>query len=253
VYVPQNRGLQYVREQGLRRLQERYTQRTVEIQEARGEDIPLIVQRRYNNDEPVFGITGGDLFDNFLFEERTKEPCSVKELHREKQRKDLYRERLNLRGSGFYQKAIFGLPALCILGKGGISLERFVDAYPQIRTQNYNQLRRSECCEPDFRGKKVVIPKRYEYLIRARTDLTEAEVICLEGKVDVTAARGGADYAVDIVLTGKTCCAENLGFFPPVLYLSEGIIIGNKRTQEKNKLKIGDYSFIGMGDDSFSH
>ncbi len=233
VYVPINGGLKYVRDQGLDFLKEKFGGLELNIQEQRGEDIPRLVNALYEDMEPVAGLTGEDLLDNFLLGEYGS---SVN--------RRLVFKSLGLRNKGPYKNAIFGLPALCILGNGGISLGRFVEAYPNVRYSEVRQLKATELQEPDFNGKKVAIPKRYEPLIRSRVRLDGAELLPLDGKVDVTAARGDADYSIDIVLTGRTCRKEGLGFFPPVLYLSDGVVLGNRKAREESaKKELGTPNF----------
>ncbi len=193
------------------------------ILEERGENIPKLIESNYNSQNNLIGITGEDLLDNYLFEE-----LRVKNM-RNTVKKNILVKYLNLKKQGSYENSVFGLPALCILGKEGISLERVMDAYPEVRKCEIEFLRKTELQEPNFKGKIIAMPKRYEKLIKSRVRLDGAEILLLEGKVDVAAARGDADYAIDIVLTGKTCKEENLGFFPPILYLSDGIVIGNKK------------------------
>lgn len=200
------------------------------IQEQRGEDIPRLVKGLYDDRDPIIGLSGKDLLDNYLLEEFGGEQFA-----RDGMRSRLVAKFLGLRNKGPYTNAIFGLPALCILGEGGITLDKFVEGYSRVRDCEVIQLRGTELLGPDFSGKKVAIPRRYEALIRSRVRLTGAEVLPLDGKVDVSAARGDADYAIDIVLTGRTCREEGLGFFPPVLYLSDGVVLGNKKAQEEPK------------------
>ncbi len=232
VFVPTNSGLKYVRDRGLEFSKKKFSGLGLNIQEQRGEYIPELVNALYEDRKPVVGITGEDLLTNFLLEEigRYDAACIRRSM--------LVVGRLGLRNKGSYESAVFGLPALCILGKGGISLDKFVEAYPRARDCGMNLLRNTELQEPDFSGKKVAIPKRYEALIRSYVRLTGAEILLKDGKVDVTAARGDADYAIDIVLTGRTCKEEGLGFFPPILYLSDGIMLGNRKAQEQPKQRM---------------
>lgn len=215
-----------MRDRGLDFLREKYGGLEFDLQEQRGEDIPRLINTLYEDNEPVTGLTGEDLLDNFL----------VKEKSRYSNRELVFRK-LGLFNKGLYENSVFGLPALCILGKGGISLDKFVEAYPGIRNRELRQLRRTELQEPDFKGKRVVIPKRYEALIKALVRLDGSELMPLDGQVDVTAARDEADYAIDVVLSGATCRREGLGFFPPVLYLSDGVVLANKKAKDCSREK----------------
>ncbi len=261
VYVPCNKGLQYVREQGLDFLNKKFNGFELIVQEQRGEDIPRLVERLYNENNPVVGLTGKDLLDNYLLEEFGED-----KFIRDNLRKRLVVKNLELKNKGPYKNSVFGLPALCILGCGGISLDLFVDAYPIVRDREITLLKGTELQEPNFKGKRIAIPERYEKLIRSRVRLTGAKILPLEGKVEVTAARDNADYAIDIVLTGRTCRKEGLGLFPPILYLSDGIILGNKKAQEgsnRRKMEFSDFDLwmntgrdmrrCEMGSYNFSH
>lgn len=211
VYVPTNRGLQYVRAEGIKFLQKKFPQAALQMCNARGENIPEIVAIKSCDINPVFGITGGDLLQEYYV--RTKPDKAEERI-----KTDLIITTLGLEGKGSYQNTVFGLPALCILGKGGMDLDCLVSVYfPEFMFFG----------KPNFQGKKVAIPKRYEQLINFEVDLSKADVLALDGKVDVTAAKGIADYAIDIVLTGTTCKEQGLGIFQPPLFFSDGVVLGN--------------------------
>jgi len=177
----------------------------------RGESISELIDKKLMNEEPVFGITAEDLLQEYFV---TTNPESAEQ----RLTSNLIITLLGLENKGIYKNAVFGLPALCVLGKGGMDLDCYVNAYwPEYARYGV----------PDFQGKKVVIPQRYQRLIQFYVELDMADVIIRDGKVDVTAAQGEADYAIDIVVTGKTCKEQKLGIFPPVLFLSDGVLLGN--------------------------
>jgi len=154
----------------------------------------------------------------------------------ENTRENLVVRTLGLGNKGPYGNSIFGLPSLAILGKGGISIDNYVAAFPQEKVPYGEGLNFSSKQMLCFYKKKVVIPKMYELLIRSKVNLGEAEVLALDGQVDVTAAKGFADYAIDIIDTGFTVRKEGLGIFPPLLYQSDGVILGNIKAKSEMKL-----------------
>jgi len=137
---------------------------------------------------------------------------------------------LNLSWLGSYADSIFGLPTLCVLGKGGMGFEEFKKAYGNSLTRKTT---------PNFQQKRVVIPGRYERLIRSLVQQDDVEYISLEGKVDVTAATDSSiDYAIDIVLSGKTCIREGLGIFA-TLFKSDGVLVYNRFSPLQNLINYG--------------
>ena len=90
------------------------------VREERGEDIPCIIERCDNAEAMVFGITGEDLLADYLIKEFGDSPA------RYERQEDLIAARLDLRNKGLYEKTAFGLPALCILGKGVMLLDDFI-------------------------------------------------------------------------------------------------------------------------------
>ena len=230
VYVPTNRGLKFVREEGLkeiyRKVEKLRKRRRLDIQECRAEDIPekIYNAREVAENQTVLGVTGQDLMREFIEDKVYLFPWGP----------DIPYRTLGLLNKGVYEKSIFGLPALCLLGKGGMTFDDFSKAFgSDCRDMSYSYRDKPpyERLEklPDLRGKRVVIPQRYEWLIRKLLDYTAigAELIPLDGKVDVTAATDDSiDYAVDIVLTGKTCKENGLGIFE-LLYRSDGVLLSN--------------------------
>ncbi|MBI4153047.1 hypothetical protein HY497_00865 [Candidatus Woesearchaeota archaeon] len=249
--MPANRGLKFVREEGLKEIRRKYeTKLELDLQECRGEDIPRKVYaaresipKLRETGKTVFGITGQDFLDEYL---------SSKEYEQELRRRiekcgDGYALRgqpLDLSRKGDYERAVFGLPALCLLGKGGMSLEAFVKAFPKDSKKSFEKSGYWERERiPLLQGKRIAIPQRYSNLIRRflwrnynekgwplwpGTRESDVGLIPLDGKVDVTAATDDTiDYAIDIVLTGKTCKENNIGIFE-VLYRSDGVILSNR-------------------------
>lgn len=173
-----------MRERGLASLQQEYT-----IEPARGENIPSLVSQA---SKPCIGITGED-----LLEESDADVAILR--------------KLNLAYQGPYEETIFGLPALCVLGKEGVRPREF-----------------SGGSAPNLCGKTVAIPDKYKRTLKKRFPDDNIRWKTLSGQVDVTCARDpSVDYAIDIVLSGRTCERENLGI---IAYLgeSDGVIIANQ-------------------------
>ncbi|MBI4451691.1 hypothetical protein HY642_06980 [Candidatus Woesearchaeota archaeon] len=172
--------------------------------EARGEAIPELVA---SCSGACVGVTGDDLYQEYLAGGGTPLGFAL----------------MNLSRKGKYQKALFGLPALCILGRNGATpevLRRFPLSKTEVNTQCKAYL-------SGFRGGRVIYPTRYESLIKKRIAKTGVRWIPCERKADVTAATDASiDYAVDIVLSGKTCSEAGLGI-EAVLYLSDGVMLAN--------------------------
>ncbi|MBI4145955.1 hypothetical protein HY489_01310 [Candidatus Woesearchaeota archaeon] len=193
VYAPSNKGLQFVREQGLEQVMREFASR---LESARGEDIAAAVS---GSCCPAIGITGEDLFEEF----RSKGGSSVEII-----------SRLNLAWKGPYANSVFGLPALCVLGTSCRKSRWYTKG--------------TEGNLPVLDRRTVAIPNKYEAFIKRRFIGQNVEWIVLEGQVEVTCARDPSiDYAIDIVLSGRTCERENIGIIAK-LFESDGVIVANQ-------------------------
>ena len=246
VYVPTNRGLAFVREEGLKEIAAQY--KNISLIEARGEQIPESVELQKDSKNLVMGITGADLVRNYESIMLSRERDSLNEdFFNEELKESLYplstiEVELNLGFKGPYQEAIFGLPSLCVLGRGGMPLDVYKEAYASRPMSSFPLFELySEATRIPYLGdKKIVIPKRYELFLR-RKYLSDAlsnakikmpTIISLEGKVDVTAAADASiDYAIDIVVTGTQSRKSGLGIFC-VLYQSDGVILRNPEAEK---------------------
>lgn len=217
-----------MRERGLLFISERYVGKNLNVRDIRGEDIPGRISALENDPLPVVGITGDDLFANFLAKEYGRSDD-------EGGRSKLLIDRLWLDGNGPYEYALFGLPALCLLGGEGMDIGTFANFYSMDFKASKRDWQMGLLPNPKLKGRTVAIPRRYRELIKSSLPDNGEGIgfIPLEGKVDVTAARGGADYAIDIVVSGKTFRENGMGIFPRVLYLSDGVVLGNAKAKEK--------------------
>ena len=124
VFAPSNRGLRYVREQGLFFLSKNFSGLELKIEEHKGEDIPgLVKDLYYDNKSKVAGLTGEDLLVSYIA------GTIGNNIFGDGWENSLVLKYLCLRGKGPYEKAVFGLPSLCILGRNGIDPDKFAEAY----------------------------------------------------------------------------------------------------------------------------
>jgi len=207
VYAPTNSGLSYVRAKGLRFIQSRYSERELDVREVRGESIPQLLNEAKET-EFAFGIVGEDLLWNYRRSICGSDPLVI--------------DSLNLAYTESYASSVFGLPTLCLIGKEGMS----IDDARAVAKERY-----VPTIMPQLQGKRIAIPARYSRLIQTCISQADIEWVKLDRKVDVTAATDQSiDYAVDIVLTGKTCKEASLGIYA-VLCKSDGVILGSENVQ----------------------
>ncbi|HLC32747.1 MAG TPA: hypothetical protein VJJ82_02890 [Candidatus Nanoarchaeia archaeon] len=220
--MPENRGLTYVLKQGLLRLLQEKERNNweLDIYYCRGENIPITVylprgrlfKEYFAYKQPVIGVTGEDLFLELQRDE-------------EDDKKPEILEKLNLKRTGPYKNFAFGLPTLCLLGKGGLSPKEYAWRKGSYYPKDI----------PELKGKTIAIPEYYPRLIMQQleefTSLEGVRWIILDGKVDVTAAAQGIEYVVDIIGTGTTCERVGLGVIAS-LGASDGVLIGNPAAQK---------------------
>ncbi len=236
VYVPQNSGLQFVAEQGKAWLSDpknvgSFTDPTFGFAEVaiRGEAVPEVIRELEESEKPVFGITGEDLLAT------NYNPSYLRTMFVATRdsawRSEPLVQRLELTNKGPYQGSVFGLPALCLLGPDGLTPQQFNLFFK--RGGRYDQ-RTNTGVIPDLYGKMIMIPTRYTRLIQAKLDPArekEIQWIHRERSVEVTAAADASiDFAVDIVLSGRTLVEKtnaNYGIYA-VLFASDGVVIGNQ-------------------------
>jgi len=260
VYAPTNRGLQFAREEGLVLLQGRYPLASLDIQEVRGEEIPDLVLRRQNPSEPVFGITGQDLLEDADCKESFGVGWRMED-------GDAGIGELNLARKGPYKNTLFGLPTLCLLSRTGKTPEEYL-----LQTWGDETRREGNARYPanvryptdmdlalSLKGKRVVIPLRYRNLIDQRIPLfleypgekPSIDWVMLDGQVDVTLAMDSSlDYAIDIVLTGKTLREKGLGI-ERTLFFSDGVLLRNGRFARKDSATFYAPSSSEAGLDGF--
>ena len=262
VYVPTNRGLKIARAYGMQcinEISEWYTKREArpmqcEEKEARGEEIPDIM-RRSSKDRVVVGIMGEDILYNFYAKAGgiTLMPGLNHGCEAESSTGVYRGKMLKLEEKKAYPNTIFGLPTLCLLGREGTPIK-------ECRAKEYTQSLDASLCKigeilRKRSGKRqivIAVDQRYaaaaanivqgaigatqDRFNQFRTPQPEITIEwrTMDGKVDVTAAVDETiDYAIDVVLSGKTCQENGLGIYAK-LFKSDGILVCNRKAMEIN-------------------
>jgi len=230
-YVPTNSGLQFVCKEGLKRLEESGLEIASRL-EIRGEDIPNAIAESRDNPTKIVGITGEDLMMSHALGAAFQNWYLL--------------ERLNLSWSGSYEKSIYGLPTLYVIGRNGSRPSDCKKEKGIVTTlpESWDI--------PNMDGKIVAVPARYRNLIEGifrevfnlgTYKKGPKEIKYLDRSVDRTMAGDKSlDYAVDIVVTGRRCEELGLGLYG-ALFRSDGVIIGNNAAKQFWKPKERDLTF----------
>ncbi|MDO8480769.1 MAG: hypothetical protein Q7S65_03025, partial [Nanoarchaeota archaeon] len=158
------------------------------------EDVPFYVRQLAEIGKNAIGLTGEDLFREFCLEER--EPGL--QILRRISWKD--------------EKALFGKPALCLMGPKGKRLE---DLPKQLR---------------------VCVASKYPKLAKKYLNLLEDQGYAfkktyMSGAVEESFAQGLADILIEIVYTGKSMRENNLEVYEKILE-SDFLVIGPTTLKE---------------------
>jgi phosphoribosyl-AMP cyclohydrolase / phosphoribosyl-ATP pyrophosphohydrolase len=184
--VPKNSGLknckELIRELGLRG----------EIVEVRGEDVPLVVLNLIFQNKKVIGITGEDLFKEFLLNNKD---TNLEILNRKVWQDELY---------------IFKKPSLCLLGPKGKSFEDIPKNFKVCINSKYKEMAKKYCTNLlENQGYKI-------------------EKIYASGATEEFFSNKIVDLVIDIVCSGKS--AKNYGLrVYNKLFESDIVVIGKKQ------------------------
>jgi len=197
LFIPKNGGLyDYVNkilpESGLdqERIESLSKGGLLEVILARGEDIPQRVAEYNRQGKKAYGLTGDDLFDEYLMNQRElKEQVRLAVLN-------TY--------DWFDEKAEFRKPALCLMAK----TEDILDG--------------------DTRGLKVAVNKKYfqtsyEYLQKRLG--RKPRITSYSGDTEASVKDGINDCCIDIVYSGKSRKANGLKIVEPIRF-SDIVLIG---------------------------
>lgn len=161
-----------------------------EILEVRGEDVPLFVSELLQQNKNVIGITGEDLFKEFLLKNRNSGLELVRTI--------IWND----------PTCIYGKPTLCLLGDKSKKLE-FME-------------RNLKVC---VNKKYAKISKRYLSLWEARGFCFEK--LYLSGATESAFTNKLVDLVIDIVYSGKSAEEAGLAIYDKI-FSSDIVIIGGK-------------------------
>lgn len=184
IVIPKNRSLRNYVEVTLKD----YKTKDKEILEARGEDIPLVVERLSSGNKEVIGMTGYDLFKEYKLKKYNSKIEILKRI--------VWKDK----------KALFGKPVLCLLGPKDNNLEDFPK---KLRI----------CINSKYKN----ISKKYLNLLEEKGYLFEK--IYISGSTE-TVYNGISDLIIDIVYTGSSINNANLKIYDKIIE-SDFVILGN--------------------------
>ncbi|HIH37638.1 TPA: ATP phosphoribosyltransferase [Candidatus Woesearchaeota archaeon] len=187
IVIPKNTGLKQYTDIALGYLTEADPKNMIEV---RGEDVPSWVVQLRKKGKKAIGLTGEDLYREYVIEERETTLQVVRKIRW---------------ADG---QALFGKPALCLIGPKGMTID--------------NLPREATVC---IAAKYPKIAKRYLNLLEGRG--FSFKKIYMNGSVESSYTTGIADILIDIVYTGNSLKKYGLVIIDVILY-SDFVIIGGK-------------------------
>ncbi len=161
----------------------------LEIKEVRGEDIPLFTEKLIEENKNIAGITGEDLFKEFLLNNRNSQLTILKRIPWEEDR------------------FIYKKPALCLLGNKNKKFNELPKRIKICINSKYKELAKKYCINPlENNGYSI-------------------EKIYVSGATEEFLVRGLADAVIDIVCTGESIRKANLIIYEKI-FESDIVIIG---------------------------
>lgn len=197
ILVPKNRSLKNYVDIALNG----FKSKDKEIIEARGEDIPLLVEKLALNGKQIIGMTGYDLLKEYQLQKYNSKIKIIKKI--------IWKD----------NKALFGKPVLCLLGPKNKNLENF----PK---------RLNICINKKYKN----ISKKYLNLLEEKGFSFDKTYV--SGSTE-TVYNGISDLIIDIVYTGNSMKNANLKIYDKIME-SDFLIIGagNYNTAIKPKLSV---------------
>lgn len=190
VLVPKNRSLRAYVDLALKDFEDK----NLEIIEARGEDIPLLVEKLASNGKEIIGMTGQDLLKEYQIKEYNSRIKIIKKI--------TWKD----------EKALFGRPVLCLLGPKS---KKFEDLPKKLTV----------CINKKYRN----ISKKYLNLLEEKG--YSFEKIYISGSTE-NVYRGISDLVIDIVYTGASMKNANLEIYDKIME-SDFVIIGVENDKTK--------------------
>ncbi len=193
--VPKNSGLSKCK-----KIAKKYSKS--KLIEVRGEDVPLVVSRISKNSKAI-GITGEDLFREFLMENKNETNLKI------------------LKKINWYDdSSLFGKPVLCLLGPKDKKLE--------------NLNKKIKVC---INSKYKKISKNYLNILESKG--YNFEKIYVSGSSEEIFSLGMSDLVIDIVYSGKSISEKGLEIYDKI-FESDIVIIGEKQEPLLEKIKWGE-------------
>jgi ATP phosphoribosyltransferase len=157
---------------------------------ARAEDIPFLLQQYANAGKTAVGLTGEDLYKEFLLNRATE-----LEVLRRLEWND--------------KKAVFGKPALCLLGPNNKTLNEVPNKARVYIATKYKRL--ANC-----------------YLEKYKKQGFKFKLFYVNGCIERSISEGLADLVIDIVYTGRTIRESSLQVYEKIQE-SNFLILGTKK------------------------
>ena len=157
---------------------------------SRGEDIPFIVEELSQNGKKVLGLTGWDLFKEYELSNYGTKLVVLKTVKWND------------------EKALFGKPALCLLGPKDKKLDGFSKNLRVCINSKYKNLAKKYLNTLEDRGYKFA-------------------KIYLSGSTESAYYNGISDLVIDIVYTGSSIKTANLEVYDKIIE-SDFVIVGVK-------------------------
>jgi len=170
----------------------------LDILEFRGEDIPLAIYSLASMNKKAIGLTGEDIFRDFLLKKRKSGLVMLKKIKWED------------------QQALFGKPTLCLLGPKDNSLSGF----------------------PKGRELRVGVSAKYKELAKKYLNQLESNgyvfrKISIQGCCETAVKAGLADLVIDVVYTGESMMQAGLDVYDRI-FSSDFVIIGSEKFWRRN-------------------
>ena len=182
--IPKNSGLSVCRD-----IAKNYSG---EILEVRGEDVPLFVSDLSKQGKSVIGITGEDLYKEFLLNNKDNNILVLEIIRWED------------------SKCLFGKPTLCLLGPKDKQIENLPQKLRICINRKYQKLTNKYCVNK-------LVSSGYE-----------VEKIYVSGASEEMFLRKMVDLVIDIVYSGKSAEEAGLEVYEK-LFCSDIVVIGGKR------------------------
>jgi ATP phosphoribosyltransferase len=180
--IPKNSGLALCKE-----ISREYSGELIEV---RGEDVPLMIFSLLKQNKKIIGITGEDLFQEFILENKNTGLEIIERI--------IWKD----------EKCLFGKPTLCLLGPKNKILSELPCVLRVCINRKYSKIAK-------------------KYLSRLEDKGYCFEKIYLSGATEQTFVNNIADLVIDIVYSGKSAEENGLEVYDKI-FESDIVLIGGK-------------------------